>query len=73
MNPSTRRVALLAAGLMVVPLGACHAKKAEQPSASTESVAPSTEWVRENPTEPAVPVDLPGTAITNAPASGAVH
>ena len=30
--------------------------------------APSSEWVQENPTEPAVPVNLPDTVLTPAPA-----
>jgi len=37
----------------------------------TEVVPESSEFVAENPTDPAVPVDLPSTAMTNAPASDA--
>lgn len=47
-------------------LGGCEAKKAEE-AASAEPTAASSEWVAENPTEPAVPVTLPDTAVTSAP------
>ncbi len=36
---------------------------------SDQPTAPSSEWVQQNPTEPAVPVNLPDTPITEAPAA----
>lgn len=51
---------LAAAALLA--LGACS-KPADQQAAS-EPTAPSSDWVAENPTEPAVPVDLPKTEMT---------
>ncbi len=50
-------------------LGACSGEKAEQ--AAAEPTEASSEFVAENPTEPAVPVNLPTTPMTNAPASEA--
>lgn len=60
------RMAMAASWLLVLSLGACHAKKAEQVSSSAEHPVSSSQWVRENPTEPAVPVNLPKTIMTNA-------
>ena len=54
----------------VLALAACG-KPAETGEAADEPTAPSSEWVAENPTEAAVPVDLPTTAMTNAPAAEA--
>ena len=56
--------------LMTVPLLALAAggsKPAETGQAAGEPTAPSSEWVELNPTEPAVPVALPTTPMTNAP------
>ncbi|MFN3516276.1 MAG: hypothetical protein ACK4YM_03835 [Novosphingobium sp.] len=64
-----RFAALAPLGLALV-LAACGSQQAEQPPAA-EPEAPSSEWVAENPTEPAVPVTLPTTAMTNVPASEA--
>lgn len=52
---------LTAAALL--SLGGCS-KPAEEQAASAEPTAPSSEWVAENPTEAAVPVDLPKTEMT---------
>lgn len=55
-------------------LAACGGEKAEQAAsdqAAAEPTEASSEFVAENPTEPAVPVNLPTTAMTNAPASEA--
>lgn len=60
------RFAPIFAGLTataLLALGACS-KPAEQPAASTEPTAPSSEWVAENQTEPAVDVNLPKTDMT---------
>lgn len=65
------RLAALAPLGLALALAACGSQEAEQAPASAEPEAPSSEWVAENPTEPAVPVDLPTTAMTNAPASEA--
>lgn len=56
----------------VLALAACG-KPADtaQPAASDEPTEVSTEWTAQNPTEPAVPVDLPTTKMTNAPAAEA--
>ena len=56
--------------LMILPLlalAACGSKPAETDQAAGEPTAPSSEWVEPNPTEPAVPVALPTTPMTNAP------
>jgi len=58
--------------LFVLPLfalAACGGKssESEKAAASAEPTAPSSEWVEPNPTEPAVPVALPTTAMTNVP------
>ncbi|MFC0588783.1 hypothetical protein ACFFF7_05095 [Novosphingobium aquiterrae] len=52
----------------VVALGACSKQQATAPA---EVEAPSTDFIAENPTEPAVPVNLPTTAMTNVPAGEA--
>ncbi len=59
--------------VMVLPLlalAACGSKSASsgQGAATAEPTAASSDWVEPNPTEPAVPVTLPSTAMTNAPA-----
>jgi len=54
----------------LLALAACG-KQVDQDQANAEPTAPSSEWVQENPTEPAVPVDLPTTPMTNAPAAEA--
>lgn len=69
MIRSRRSAAVL--GLAVLALGACSGEKTEQQAASAEPTAASSEWVAENPTEPAVPVDLPKTPMTSAPATPA--
>lgn len=56
--PLTATAALLA-------LAGCS-KPAERQAASAEPTAPSSEWVAENPTEPAVPVNLPNSSATRA-------
>ena len=50
-------------------LGGCGGEKAEQ--AAAEPTEASSEFVAENPTDPAVPVNLPTTPMTKAPASEA--
>lgn len=52
---------------LALALASCGGEKAEQ--AKPEPA--STDFVAESPTDPAVPVDLPSTALTNAPASEA--
>lgn len=66
MKIHKNRVAMAASWLLVPSLSACHAKKTEQMSSSAEHPVSSNKWVRENPTEPAVPVNLPKTIMTNA-------
>ena len=66
--PSIRFTTALAA----LALAACSGKAPEQPAQSEAAATPpSSEWVAENPTEPAVPVKLPDTAMTEAPPSEA--
>jgi len=56
----------LALAAATLALAACSSKPADE-AAMGEPTAPSSEWVAENPTEPAVPVDLPTTPMTNVP------
>lgn len=53
--------------VLAVALAACGGETPDQ-AATAETEVPSSEFVAENPTEPAVPVDLPSTAMTMAPA-----
>lgn len=67
-------IALPLAAAALLSLGACSKPaedKAGEQAASAEPTAPSSEWVAENPTEPAVPVELPKTPMTNAPEASA--
>lgn len=63
--------------LMIAPLtlalAACGGEKAEQaePTEAAVTEAVSTDFTIENPTDPAVPVELPTTAMTSAPVSEA--
>ena len=54
----------------LLALGGCS-KPADEASASAEPTAPSSEWVAENPTEPAVDVNLPASSATTAPTEAA--
>lgn len=66
MPPVLFRLALI---LPLLALAACGSKsEAERDRAAGEPTAPSSEWVEPNPTEPAVPVQLPSTPMTNVPA-----
>lgn len=64
-----KRISILPLAVLLA-LAACG-KPADTSQAADEPTAPSGEWVQENPTEPAVPVDLPTTPMTNAPAAEA--
>lgn len=64
MNHAFRR----AAPALALLLPAACGKAPEQAQPSDQPTAPSSEWVQENPTEPAVPVNLPDTVLTPAPA-----
>lgn len=69
MNDRTRNLLAIGACAAVLALGACS--KGASPDAQASASAPaaqSTDWTQENPTEPAVPVNLPNTPMTNAPA-----
>jgi hypothetical protein len=67
-RPSILPLALLAP----LALAACGPKAdTTQAAASNEPVAASTDWTMQNPTDPAVPVELPKTAMTNAPVDAA--
>lgn len=58
-------VSTAASAAAVLALAGCS-KPAEQEAASTEPTAPSSEWVAENPTEPAVEVNLPDSSAKRA-------
>ena len=71
---TTRYRTLIALGAAAAALSLAACGKSEAPAPEATSAAPeaqSTEWTQENPTDPAVPVDLPTTAVTNAPAEPA--
>jgi hypothetical protein len=57
--------------VLVLPLfalAACGSKtEAERDKSAGEPTAPSSQWVEPNPTERAVPVELPKTPMTNVP------
>ncbi len=55
----------IAATFALLALAGCG-KPAERQAAQAEPTAPSSEWVAENPTEPAVPVNLPNSSATGA-------
>jgi hypothetical protein len=69
MSSVSFRLALV---LPLLVLAACKGKtEADRDQAVGEATAASSEWVEPNPTEPAVPVTLPSTSMTNAPATPA--
>jgi hypothetical protein len=61
--PVTGRIFCTAA---LLALAACDAPPADERVMG--ETPPDSEWVAENPTEPAVPVDLPEVEMTNVPA-----
>ncbi len=72
MNDRTRSLIALGACAAVLALGACSKGSAPEAQASASApAAESTDWTQENPTEPAVPVNLPNTPMTNGPATQA--
>jgi hypothetical protein len=56
--------------LLAFALAACGSEKADQAATATPEV-PSSDFIAENPTEPAVPVKLPDTPMTMAPTADA--
>lgn len=58
------------AAALTLTLAGCNSQSADT-AGPAETGAPSTEFVAENPTAAAVPVDLPTTPMTNAPAAEA--
>lgn len=68
MTTRYRTLIALGAAAAALALGACGKSETPAPDAAATPEAQSTEWTQENPTEAAVPVDLPTTAVTNAPA-----
>lgn len=66
-----RRIVALPLFASLALLGGCGPKAADQPATPTvyasDAAAVATDWTVENPTEPAVPVNLPSTHLTNAP------
>jgi len=71
MTIRNSRLAALGALAAVLALGACKGGEKAEQAAAPEPTAASSEFVAENPSEAAVPVNLPTTAMTNAPASEA--
>jgi hypothetical protein len=58
----------LAMILPLLALAACGSKtETQRDQAADEPTASSSEWVEPNPTEPAVPVTVPTTPMTNVP------
>jgi hypothetical protein len=54
--------------LPLFAVAACGSKtEAERDRAAGEPTATSSQWVEPNPTEPAMPVELPKTPMTNVP------
>lgn len=64
MNHALR---LVAPALALLVLAACGSSP-EEAAPTDQPTVPSSEWVQQNPTEPAVPVNLPDTVLTPAPA-----
>lgn len=69
---------ILALGGAALTLGGCGSKPAEQSpepvaeqAGAGEPAATSTDWTVQNPTDPAVPVNLPKTVVTEGPAPSA--
>lgn len=64
---------ILTLGGAALALGGCSGKNAEPVAseAAAEPTAASTDWTAQNPTDPAVPVNLPKTEMTNVPAEAA--
>lgn len=56
----------IAATAALLALAGCSKPAQQQSAAATTPTAPSSEWVAENPTEPAVPVNLPNASATGA-------
>jgi hypothetical protein len=66
MPPISFRLALV---LPLLALNACGDKSsdANKSTVADQPTTASTEWVALNPTESAVPVELPNTRMTNVP------
>ncbi|MFM5893138.1 MAG: hypothetical protein ACKOQM_01735 [Novosphingobium sp.] len=64
---------ILTLGSAALALGGCSGKnpKPAASDAAAEPTAASTDWTAQNPTDPAVPVNLPTTVMTNVPATPA--
>jgi hypothetical protein len=68
MNRHTpARLAFALAATALLALGACQQQPSSDQPPAGETMAPRDEWAGQNPTEPAVPVDLPTTPMTNVP------
>lgn len=68
-SASFRLVPTLALAAPLLALAACGSESdtLENAAERGEPTAPSSEWIEANPTEPAVPVTLPTTPMTNVP------
>jgi type IV secretory pathway VirJ component len=74
MTRMSPNLLILALGGAALALGGCSGKSAAPAAseAAAEPTAVSTDWTVQNPTDPAVPVNLPTTKMTNAPAEAAM-
>ena len=66
--PASRLVAPGLALAALLALGACKPSAPDQTAPTvegTDAAEVATDWTVQNPTEPAVPVDLPTTRMTN--------
>ena len=71
MPGSIRVLAPALALAAALALGACQKQPAPDQPPAGETVAPKDEWTAQNPTESAVPVEVPTTPMTNVPAEAA--
>jgi len=73
MTRLSPNLSILTLGAAALALGGCSGKQAAPAAseAAAEPSAASTDWTAQNPTEPAVPVNLPKTVMTNVPAESA--
>jgi len=71
MPSGALRAGSLFLAVPLLALGGCKAKAPDEaPAPTVEGVSAaevSTDWTAQNPTEPAVPVKLPETRLTNGP------
>jgi hypothetical protein len=67
MTKFTPHILIMALGGAALALGGCKSSKPADQTLANEPTAASTDWTAQNPTEAAVPVELPKTVMTNVP------